>query len=240
MQATIGEPLETTPPSADRVARRALVVSAIICRSGIEGDAGNPEAEAFRESIISWMTRLGLDAEAEPEEIALLRTPLGKLSKKLAIDSSWKAEGLGVLAWALGKYELPNYETQVAGPEIADTLGFMEERGSTVLHSPKLRSPQEIEELAGQFFSLHWRLRQFSIDGNPMGFQEFAKTAYFGPLNLEGIRLVENDLGIRGAPISQANEKDWRETLGIVQERHQAVNWIRGNDILYSQVTTDT
>jgi hypothetical protein len=240
MHMPIEDPPETTPPSAERVAQRALVLSAVICRSGIEDDAGNSEAETFRESIISWITRLNLDSEAERDEIALLGTPLGGLSRKSAIESGWKAEGLAVLAWALGSYELPVYDSQVAGPDIAEALGFLEEKSNTILRSPKMRSPKEIEDLGEQLFSLHWRLRQFSIDRLSMDFEAFAKTGYFGPLSLKGITLIDKDLEIRGVAISQADETDWREVLGIVQERHQAVNWLRGQELLYSQVTTDT
>ena len=50
--------------------------------------------------------------------MGLLKTPLGKLAKKDGVDTDWRTEGLAVLAWALGKYELPNYETQ-AGPPLA-------------------------------------------------------------------------------------------------------------------------
>jgi hypothetical protein len=195
------EQQELNPPSPDRVARRALILSAIICRSGIEKDAGNPQAEAFRQQVVEWVERLGLDSEAEPLELEILRKSIGELSERQRIDCGWQAEALAVLAWALGKYELPNYDVQVAGPDIADALGFMEEKASTFLHRPRLRPLHEITILADQLFALHWRLRQFSHEQSAMDFHDFARTASFGPLDIDGLRLIENDLAIQDVPV---------------------------------------
>jgi hypothetical protein len=231
---------EPIPPTALRVAQRALVLSAVVCRSGIEDDAGNQQTEAFREQVVGWIERLGLNAEAEPEEMELLNTPLGGLPKKKRVDASWRTEGLVVLAWALGKCELPDYDREANAPGTADTLGFLEEKDDTVLREPALRPRQEIAALADQLFTLHWRLRQFSLDQAPMDFQEFSRTAWFGPLSLDHLRLIENDLAIQGLPVSRATEEQWREALSIAQERHQAVNWLEGHDPVYSEVTADT
>ena len=73
-------------PSPTRVARRALVLSAVVCRSGIEANAGDPEAEAFRGRILPWLESAGAALEAEPDELMVLRTPLGSLSVR-QIDS---------------------------------------------------------------------------------------------------------------------------------------------------------
>jgi hypothetical protein len=231
---------ELNPPSPQRVAERALILAAVICRSGIERDAGNLQAEKFREQVIAWLERLKLSSEAEPQEMGLLKTPLGKLAKKDGVDTSWRTEGLAVLAWALGKYELPNYETQASGPAAAEALGFLKPREETVLHEPRLRSVEEITALSDQIFTLHWRLRQFSLEPAAIDFQEFAKTAWFGPLSLDGLHLSEKDLAIQGLPISRATEQQWRTVMSITQERHQAVNWLEGQEQIYSQVTTDT
>ena len=231
---------EWVPPLPARVAERALVLSAVVCRSGLEQDAGNKEAEKFRQHVVNWLEQLNLHTEAEPQELKLLKTNLGGLSRKETMDGTWHAEALAVLAWALGKYELPTYDVQVDGPEIASNLGFLNERGTTVLHSPSLRSSEEINAFADHLFTLHWRLRQFSLDQAPMDFENFAKTAWFGPLSMDGIRLREKDLEIRGLPLSTVPMEEWREALSIVQERHQAVNWLQGQERIYSQVTTDT
>ena len=69
---------------------------------------------------------------------------------------------------------------------------------------------------------------------------EFVKKAWFGPLSLDGLDLCEKDLAIQGVPISQATAEQWRTVMSIAQEQHQAVNWLEGQEALYSEVTTDT
>lgn len=231
---------QLNPPSPQRVAERALVLSAVVCRSGIERDAGNAEAEKFRQAVVDWLKSLHLDAEAEAAEMEMLQTPLGKLDKKVVLDASWRTEGLAVLAWALGKYGLPRYDKQAIGFAAAETLGFMRPRESTVSNAPELRSREQIAALADQLFTLHWRLRQFSLDHKAIDFEEVARTAWFGPLSLEGLSLNEKDLEIYGFPISQIPEPQWRTVMSIAQERHQAVNWLEGYEAIYSEVETST
>jgi hypothetical protein len=231
---------EQTPPDAFRVAQRALVLSAVICRSGIEQDVGNAQAKDFRAKVIEWVERLGLNSEAEPEEMELLSLPLGKLSKKQNINASWQSEALAVLAWALKKSTLPSYDVQADGPAIADSLGFMKEKSHTALHLPQLKEPEEIAALGDHIFMVHWRLRQFSLDKSRMNFEDFARSAWFGPLPLNGLDLLDDDLEIQGVPIFEATEEQWRGALSIAQTRHQTVNWLLGNDPIYSKVTTDT
>jgi hypothetical protein len=231
---------ELAPPSPERVARRALVLAAVACRSGIEVDAGNAKAEAFREGVVRWADEVGLTDEFEPSELALLRTPVGKLHDRQRIDASWRVEGLAVLAWALGRYELPPYDVNADGPGAGLAIGFLEEWKDTVLSAPRLRSADALTALADQLFSLHWRLRQYSLDGAPMNFAEFAPRAWFGPLPLDDLRICEVDLEVRGVPLFRAPEEVWRTVMSIARERQQAANWLEGHEPLYSEVTCDT
>jgi hypothetical protein len=230
---------EPIPPTALRVAQRALVLSAVICRSGIEGDGGNQQAEALREQVVGWIERLGLNGEAEPEEMELLRTPLGSLPKKRLVEASWRTEGLVVLAWALGRCELPDYDREANGPDTADTIGFLEEKDNAIIHQPALRPRLEIAALADHLFTLHWRLRQFSLDQASMDFQEFSRTAWFGPAFARSPstdRKRPRDSGPASLP---SNRRTMAGSTEHSQERHQAVNWLEGQDPIYSEVTAD-
>jgi Domain of unknown function (DUF4272) len=183
------------PPSAERVAARALVLSAIVCRAAIEGDAGNSKAEEFRTSVLNWIRDTGLVEEAESDEIALLERKLGGLSDRQRIDSSWRGEGLIILAWALGSYDLPAYEKRSDPYPIVQTLGFREERSNSALFAPRLRSPDEIGALADTLFSLHWRLRQYSLDKSRWTLESSRGRR---GLSLVGLRLVSQDIEVRG------------------------------------------
>jgi hypothetical protein len=52
--------------------------------------------------------------------------------------------------------------------------------------------------------------------------------------------LIDNDISVGGIRIDQREYNKYRETLSIVQERHQAFKWLLGLESVYSAVTTDT
>jgi hypothetical protein len=228
------------PPSADRVARRALALAAVAARGHAEQGVGDPEAEQLRARILEWVPLVGLGDELEPLETQTLEAPLGALTPQQGINASWRAEGLVVLAWALGRSPLPAYDDQCDGGEVAATLGFLDEASASVLAAPVLRPAEELAALCETLFSLHWRLRQFSLDGRAMDFADFARKAWFGPLSLEGLRLNELDLELGSLPLARAPEPQRRTALSIARERQQAANWLEGQEALYSEVTCDT
>lgn len=227
-------------PTAERVARRALALAAVVCRSGIEPEAGHPEVEAFRADLLAWLAESGVMGELEPAERALLETPVGALTQRQWMDASWRGEGLVVLAWALGRCDLPPYDEPADSPGVAHALGFLEASAAERSSNATLRAGEEIDRIAELLFAAHWRLRQFSLAGEPMDFVTFAQTAWFGPLETEGLRFVAGDLAIGSRPLGAAAEESWREVMSIVRERQQAANWLTGQDPVYSEVTCDT
>ena len=89
-------------------------------------------------------------------------------------------------------------------------------------------------------FALHWRLRQFYLKLDKMDFKQFAKEAWFGPLDISGLRFIDNDLALGETGISQAAGEEFRKCLRITSERHQTANWLIGSDKIYSKVATST
>jgi len=240
MPAKAEEAEEPIPPTPERVARRALVMSAVVCRAFLERDAGNEEVEELRKRLDRWLRDLGIADELEEWEAELLRKPLGALQSRESIDASWLSEGLAVLAWAMGRYELPGYDESVDPQDVTGSLLFLQDEARELLRVPRLRPAAEIEAFQNTVFSLHWRLRQYQLAPAPMNFEEFARTAWFGPLSLDGLRLAENDLAIGALPISVAPEAELSHCHSVAQERHRAANWLMGHDEVYSQVDTST
>lgn len=73
-----------------------------------------------------------------------------------------------------------------------------------------------------------------------MDFDAFARTAWFGPLNIDGIALANSDLSIGGVSIAQAPEDQIRMATSTAMERHRAFNWLLGYDAIYSEVDIST
>jgi hypothetical protein len=232
--------LDLHPPSPERVAARAIVLSAVACRGLIEKDASDSRAEDLRQRVLSWIQGIGAYDEAEEHERGLLSTPLGSLSEKDTVDASWKSEGMAVLGWALGLLALPAYDQECEPSDSANRLGFLEDRISTPLAEPHLRSTAEIEHWTDAYLTPHWRLRQYSLHREAINFESYVQSCTWGPLSRAEFQLIDGDLAIAGSRLDRVPDPMFRRALSIAQERHQAFNWLIGEEPTYSLVTTDT
>ncbi len=229
---------ELKPPSPQRVAKRALILSAVVCRAFLEIERGTKE---FLLEVIDWLKRQNLWEEAEPTERKMLQMPLGTLTSQETVNGTWRAEGLVVLAWALQRSDLPPHDQLSQPRAVADSLGFLSDTSPEVLAAPTLRSSTELSKFSEVMFSLHWRLRNFAhIESKKMDFAKFAKEAWFGPLTIDGLPLINGDLAICGKEIGRALSEDLQKCQSITMDRHQAANWLIGMDETYSEVDTST
>lgn len=228
-------PIQESIPSAEQAARRALALAAVVCRSHIEQNAGDSEAESFRAEVLEWLDTAGVASSLEPEELEILKAPLGTLTEQQEKNAGWRAEGLGVLAWALNRWELDPFYAPTDAPAVAEALGFMEPEGLEMLKSPKLRPRLERETLARQLYLIHMRLRQ-AYD-KELGTRNAAQLATELKLNSIDLALVDDDLAISGVPLPEVPSEVIRYTISTVAERHRAANWLLGDNPAYSGVS---
>lgn len=228
------------PPSALRVARRALVLCAVVCRASLEQEPSEERAEELQERLVAWLEANDLDGELEEHERELIEAPVGSLPRQRAIDASWRSEGLAVLGWALGGYELPPHDEQADPQEIAQALGFLEDDPACGLDDPRLRDDEELERLARRLMCLHWRLREFTSRPGSIDLAKTAGLAFTAAIDLGGVPMLEGDLALRGAPIAACEPDVVTECASIAFERHQAINWLAGHHDVYSEVDTST
>ncbi len=234
------EELSLTPPNADRVAARALVLAAVSCRALIEKDVGKAGAEELRRELCDWLERVGAAGELEDTEADLIFTPLGELDEKTERDAGWRSEGMVVLAWALGCVTLPPVHLECEPSGVANAMGFLDDHQSTPLHCPRLNSPVEIERWANIYLTLHWRLRKLEIEPGAIDLVRYVSDCTWGALRLDELEIQDRDLAVNGVVIHKVDYWAYRHILSITQERHQAFNWLLGFEPIYSQVTTDT
>lgn len=223
MEETMEDEFTLRPPDANRVAARAVVLSAVSCRALIEKDAHNPGAETLRQKVVRWLDSIGVTEEMEPAEVTLLSTPVGKLDRKTQLNATWQSEGMVVLAWALHCAELPPVHIECEPSDTANAMGFLDDRPNTPLHRPVLRVRSEIESWADTYLTLHWRLRQFSLEASPMDLVAYVSACSWASLRLDHLETLDNDLAIDDVRIDKFENATYRRTLSITQERHQEV-----------------
>jgi hypothetical protein len=233
--------IEPRPPSADKVARRALVLSVVSCRGLVEGHPTNSkEGRDLAKRSDLWLHVIGLEDELSDWERQILAAPLGDLAARDQINASWLSDAVTVLAWSLGRFELPGFEEQCDPVAAANSLGCVQPPDSTALKQPRLRPPEELQEYNDFIYNLHWRVRDFSLNRRSYDFESLARKAWGEPVLRHGLRIQKKDLCVRGVPISSAKESDWRTLVIITQERHRASNWLIGyaSEDFY-EITTD-
>ena len=86
---------------------------------------------------------------------------------------------------------------------------------------------------------LHWRTADFKKRPRWYNFRSLAEHNRVGPAQM-GIHFAEDDLAIGDLPILQAAESDVDLVNSLAHERQKALDWLLGQEILYSQVTPDT
>ena len=230
-----------TAPTAGRVARRALALTAVTIRAILEQDPKAKNTATVYKELLAWVKAVGIDDEFEPDERAVVHLKPGKMTDRQQIDATWRLEGLVVLAWALGRFEIPPHDRLVDFNPMWQSLGWPDPAETKDrLAAASLRPRAEIMALRNRLFALHWRLRNFRIRPEVMDFAEFARTCWFGPLDTTGLPLVDGDLAIGGQRIDQADRDRRATSHSAAQERHQAVNWLYEGPDAYSEASVAT
>jgi hypothetical protein len=252
------------PPSAQRVAARAIVLATTVCRAFLERQREDiDDAEGLRGNLLAWLEGLGITAEVEPTERDLLNECVGQGHEEAVINASWRGEGLAVLAWALNRFELPAYDMPVFPPDPAQqSVGFGNSEVATdLLTSAALKPSTEITRLASHLTILSWRLRQFQLRPDssayqaavgglqPFGHGVADRMDFVGYLSvhpafkdnwLDVLRLKNGDLVIGDKCIAEASVDDVQRCTSIALERQIAAFWLRGDNPIYSKVDPAT
>lgn len=234
------EPL-VPPPDAQRVARRALVLSAIVCRSNSDYAPENPDAIDLWKRLLNWVEELKLEEEMESFEREMLYKPLGKLEKKERIVGSWRAEGLAILAWALDCFDFPKHDEKIDPFEVTGSLWFLDENANEVIKSAKLRPTKELSACRELLYALHCRIREFQRNKSANNIKDWIEPAWLQTLRIDSPLGPKYDILIGDGELSMADEENIQLTESIICERHRAIIWLVGEGgPLYSEVSVDT
>jgi hypothetical protein len=246
MAKKLGLAARHEPPSARRVAARALVLSTVVCRAYLEMNLKDMPPESWepqRRHVLDWLEGLGIARELEPHERSFLQAPCGHVDGQLVTNAAWRGEGLAVLAWALNRFGLPSYDEETFPPDLAqESVGFLDARAAReFLDSAVLRPVAALERFATHATVVTWRLRQFRMSPGPLDFVGYLRRhASFREAWLEGLNIVDGDLALSAQAIAQADAEKVQTCERIALERQIAAYWLEGDARVYSNVNPTT
>ena len=232
--------LPASPIDAKRVARRALIMSAVACRTSIDNPQKAEEGEPIRQRIIKWISTLDVQDEIEPFETALLNAPIGSLDQRTVIRGTWLVEGLSILVWALGLSPLPKMDEKVDPYVTTDLLNFLSDDARKVVNEATLRLPAELDSCREVFYAVHCRLNDFERNRKTKDVSGWFEPHWRSLLNLENVLSPKGDLLLKGKPLADADERIFSTCTSIIVERHRAIIWLVEEQGVYSEVTVDT
>ena len=90
----IEEDYRPHPPGSVAVARRALILSGVVCRAFLEDSKDEKGRLELVGDIHDWFDTLDLWPHLEAEEEEILRVELGKMPSGLHTRATWYSEGL--------------------------------------------------------------------------------------------------------------------------------------------------
>lgn len=228
---------ENAPPDTARILRRARVLAALGHRGMLEQEKDRRRALEVRGKMLAWLESEELEDELEDDEETRVGTPIGQLGPQATVDCVWRFEGAVVLAWALSLAELPPHDRVADVGALSRALAIGSPGGAL---APTLRSGRELDRGRERAFAIHWRLTELRLRPGTLDFAAFARSAWFGPLDVDPRILIDGDLGVGGAPLARADAKAIGIATSIARERHQAFNWLNGDDPTYSEVDVST
>ncbi len=209
----------------------------LACRAMIDGDP-DPTAQELAGRILPLTQETGIYETYEPAELRLLNAPWGSLPRRERVALSWAVEGVAVMAWALGKADLPSFDTRCQGAPVGSALGLFQ-HAPEVLRDATLRDTAEIEARALTYEILSWRLERFLDDHKRIDFASRLKGSTVHGCVAGSFTLLEGgDLAVDGAPLVDISDERLFEVCTIVRERHKAFRWLLGYEKNYAAVTT--
>ena len=167
--------MQENRPSPERVAKRAMVLAALVCRGFLEVESP-AEVEELRASLLPWIDIVGARKEMEQHELVALTAPLGGLDVQAQINLAWAVEGLAVLAWAMKRYELHPDDTLADPQSITNTMIFLHESAKALVDEPTLREREELEEMKAGCYTRLCKLKEFA--SNPINVEKLDEQAF--------------------------------------------------------------
>jgi hypothetical protein len=226
-------------PTALTVARRALILCAVVCRGHLEHYKDEEYRRQTVEHIHEWFDELQLWPDLDPDEEKLIRAPFGK-QIRLSRQATWYVEGLAVLGWALRRTDFPPHSAKVDPIAVTDAFDFLSPDSSESLQSAKLRPRGRIQAAREWFYDVHCSLRGFLNHGGDGHLAPWIGK-YVDAIGLDRTEvMVDGGLAFERAPLACADRKRLEDWETVICERHRASMWLVGDEDRYTEISVDT
>jgi hypothetical protein len=236
-----GEERKPTPPTAQRVTERAMILSAVVCHGFIDRHAADPESVALWGRVTEWLRHLDVYDKMEAREFEVINRPLGGMQSGERIRATWDVEGLAVLAWALRRADFPRHHEQVNPYEVTGSVGFLSEDAAGLMARARLRGNERLHACREVLYAVHCRLRGRLRSREWKNFAGWIEPERLELLGIAQNRLiVDGDLAVGGEPVCDVSDEGIRECESAVREQHRAGIWLVGDYPIYSELPVDT
>jgi Domain of unknown function (DUF4272) len=228
------------PPTPVMVARKALILSAVVCRSHLESYKDEEYRRQTAEFIHEWFDELDLWPHLEPDEERIIRAGFGQMHPHDRARGTWYVEGLAILAWALNRGAFPPHDQKVDPIAVTDGLGFLDPDAGKLLNAPSLRDREDLMAAREWFYGVHCTLRIF-LRGDGASREAEWITSYTDRIGLAQNEILEDGwLLFRGSRFEVAPRDQLEDWESVVCERHRATMWLEGSDEPYTEISVDT
>lgn len=244
--------IEINLRSTDEVGRRLIVLGAVLARIGLESNApvgGNAEdvedAEEERFDLIGWLRDEGCAASISPRESMLLNAGVGRLPFEVVAESSWQAERFAALAWAAKLAgELPAFPQQANISPMMALVPTPWDSVSEFLAALELRPDEEVAAELERCDVWLWRA-EIEEARRVASRSELAEIAEaIAEVVAEGVenglmeRAPDGDFLANGKSFHRLAEHQRAATAAIASERLRALNWLRGAEDDWDNLST--
>ena len=145
------EDIEDVPRTAEEIARRVLVLSAVITSA----------YGASTEQIMDWLCRERLQEELTAQEREFL---CGRSTEQDRINFTWRVEALQVLLWCINKIDtLSPISAQCDTEVLKRAIVFPPNPTSDFISSASLRDESTVFDESERVYQAHWRVRDAEL-----------------------------------------------------------------------------
>ncbi len=252
------------PPSAEEVAKRALVLACLVGRGLLippremiaqlqeQWGSDGPKMLAQlmdknKQGGIERLSHLSVESDVTRSEREFFQKPLYRLTEQQLYNASWRTEALRSLLWTLCVTDSPGPFDEESDP--VEIVKACTESVSPT--SASIRPPDELEAQRTIAEMWHWRSRTRELQERPEPIPLPPEITMEEVIKMSAEMMVQrgafpstigDDFAAMGRPYRDLTVEEWTIVRSITMERHYALNWVCGyaprND--WDRTPTDT